>query len=93
MFKEFKPIMHVNYATPNQQTQNQNVYVQQTTDEKCLSCQQEEQFNIHDRETIKKELFSTSTNTLLPINKITQTSRPQYNSVATGTDMSQHRKI
>ena len=27
------------------------------------------------------------------MNQITQTSRPQYNSVATGTDMSQHKQI
>ena len=35
----------------------------------------------------------TGTNTLLPANQFTQTSRPRYSSVATGTDMLHDRQI
>ena len=96
--KEFKPVSQIinsNYITPNQQTQNQNVYFQpmQNIAEKCMACQQEEQLSRQGKELIKKESASTSTNTHQPTNKITQTSRPQYNSVSSGTDMPQHRQI
>jgi hypothetical protein len=90
---EFRPIQQVIY--PNQQRQHQNVYFQpvQNRNETCIPCQHEDKFGRQDNARIKKESFPASTNTLQPANQITQTSRPQYNSVSIGTDVAQHRQI
>ena len=92
-FRPVQYIMNSNYITPNQHSQHQNIYFQpsQNMHEKCIPCQQEEQNYRQNSQSINKETIST--NTLQPINQISQTLRPQYNSVATGTDMPQHRQI
>merc|ERR1711867_290567 len=100
-------MMYENNVYPNWQTQHQNIYLQpmQTTNENCLSCQEEEN-DIYTESIMKQETNGnqyvqtsnpvnsvTGTNTLLPANQFTQTSRPRSSSVATGTDMLHDRQI
>ena len=87
---EFRPkhdIFNSHYIAPNQQTQHQNVYLQpmQNTAEKCMPCQQEDLNERHSNARIKKVSFSTSTNTLLPANQLTQTIKARAFGGTTGT--------
>merc|ERR1711867_237538 len=90
-------MIYENNVFPSQQSQSQNFYLQptQTTNEKCVPCKREENDiyteNIMKQENNGNKYVQTSnpvnsvvgTNTLLPANQFTQTSRPRYSSVAT----------